>query len=339
MVLLGSGCGHDVSSPPPAPATIALSAASTTPFVSAGETRSVTAIARDANGSVIRLPSVVWRTSTPAVATVTGSGDGATITAVDDGTAVISAASGMVEGTLTVTVRRRVVVIELSVPDSVVVAGTTAQLTVVGRDARQQEVRELRDVRFTTSNPFSVLVSPTGLVIALFSPFQPRNSIVTATVTRDGVTLSAAKRIEVGSPAPPVFDLAALMLPESVRPEPVLGIGQGIIYLTLDGARVQYRMLWSFLTGPATSAHIHGPDPDDGVAPVLVELPLGTQTTSHGVLTGSFSASDIRSPDGRPAISLDSLIALLKTPAAAYVDMHTSLFGDGEMRGPIVRFH
>jgi hypothetical protein len=338
MVLLASACGYDnsgVTYPPDGPATITLSAPSTDPFTSAGETRSVTAVVKDATGATIVAPSLSWRSSTPGVATVAPSADGATVTAVDDGTAVVTAASGTAEATLTVTVRRRLAAIEVSAPDSIVAAGATTQLTVVGRDARQQEIRGLTGVTFASSSPLSVLVSPSGLVTALFSPFYPTRSTVTATIVRDGVTLSATTPIAIGNPAPSVFDLAALMFPEAVRPEPVLGLGQGVIYLTVDGTRVQYKMLWSLLSGPAVSAHVHGPDGTDGVAPVLVELALGTQTATNGVLTGSFSAVDIRGHDGRPPISLDSLVTLMRTASVSYADIHTARFGDGELRGQL----
>jgi len=137
MLLVLAGRGYDSGSGPDGQAyTVAVSIASTDPMTAAGEIRLATAVVRDAYGSVISAPSVSWRTSAPAVATVAGSGASATVTAVDDGTASITAASGGVEGVITVTVRRSVVSIELSAPDSVVVAGSTTQLTVVGRDAR-----------------------------------------------------------------------------------------------------------------------------------------------------------------------------------------------------------
>lgn len=343
MLLVVTACSSDrssgVSYPPGTLKTITLSTTSADPLASAGETRSVTAVVADANGSVIPTPSLSWRTSAPAVATVVASGDGATITAVDDGTAIITGAAGAIEGTLAVTVRRRIVAIVLSGPDSIVVAGTTTQLTVIGRDARQQDIRGVTGATFTSSNGFSILVSPNGLVTALFSSFQPFNSTVTAMVVADGVTLTATKQIVVASPAPAVFDAAALMLPEDVRPEPVVGAGEGIIYFTVDGARVQFKLLWSLLTGPPLSAHIHGPDTDaGGVAPILVDLPLGNPATTNGVLTGLFTAADIRAEGGRPAISLDSLVTLMRSFPAAYVDMHTSRFGDGEIRGSTVRF-
>jgi len=67
-----------------------------------------------------------------------------------------------------------------------------------------------------------------------------------------------------------------------------------------------------------------------------VDLPLGTQTTSNAVLTGSFSATDIRPQGGRPAVSLDSLVTLIER-GFVYVDLHTRAFVDGELRGPVFR--
>jgi hypothetical protein len=334
------GCGYErgtgVDYPPGIPATVAVSATTTDPLVAAGETRVLDAIVRDRNGTLMAAPGLIWRTSAPGVATVSGTGETATVTAVDDGTAIITASVGSVEGTLTIIVRRRVASIELSAPDSVVAAGATMPLTVIVRDARQQPVTGLSGVTFTSNNPFGVLVSPDGVVSALFNPFHPPTAIVTASVVRDGVTLTTTKRIDVGSGALPVLDFAAFLLTESVRPDPAPGLGIGISFFTRDGDRVQYKLLWSLLSGPPVIAHVHGPDAQDGVAPVLVELSLGSQTGTHGAATGSFSGTDIRGVGGNPAITLDSLLALLKTPASAYVDVHTERFGDGEMRGPIV---
>lgn len=339
MMLMLAGCGRDrsggVAYPGMDAVTVTLSAASTDPMTSAGDTRLVTAVVKDANGSVIPAPALTWRTSAPSVAAVTGSADGATVTAVDDGTAIITAATGSVEGTVTVTVHRRVVSIELSGPDSVVVAGSTTQLSVVGRDARQNPISGLTGVTFTSSNGFSVLVSPSGLVTALFSSFRPFDSIVTATVTRDGVTLSATKRIDVGSAAPPLVDFLARMDPVDVRPEPVNSAADGIVYFTVNGARVDYKILWSLLEAPPLSAHIHGPDDNGSVAEVFVDLPLGNQSSRNGTVSGSFSGADIHPQGGKPAISLDSLVTLMETLGTVYVDVHTPSFPDGEMRGSI----
>lgn len=341
MVVLLAACNSDrgsgVRNPTDAVAAISLAVPSTDPLASAGDTRSVIATALDAKGSPLPIPSIVWRTSAPSVATLTASGNVATVTAVDDGIAVVTAISGDVEGRIEITVRRRAVGIEVSTADSVVIAGLSTQLTVVGRDARQNRITGLTGVSFATSNPFSVSVSPTGLATALFSSFRPFSSTITATVTADGATLTATKRIDVASAEPLAFDGSALMEPESVRPEPVNSAAEGIVFLTRDGAQVHYKILWSLLSGPPVSAHIHGIDDDDTVADVLVDLPLGAQASRNGTATGTFSATDVHPLAGNPAISLDSLFALIGPAGFVYADVHTALLPDGEIRGSIVR--
>lgn len=342
LVLMLAACSSDrsngVSNPVgEAVATVTASLASADAMTSAGETRIVTAVVKDGNQTVIPSPSVSWRSSAPSVATVVGSGPSATVTAVDDGTAIITAASGGVEGTVSVTVRRRLQLIEVSAPNSVLLPGSTTQLTVVGRDAQGRVVHNLTGVTFETTNPFSTIVSPTGLVTALFSSVQPFTSFINATVTRDNGTFGDGVRIDVADPAPPAFQFSALMEPQNVRPFPAKSAGEGIVYFTRNGARIDFQIFWSLLTGPPLAARIHGPDGNDAPAEILVDLPFVRQTNTNGVMRGSFSAADITPQRGNPAISLDSLVALMRTPGMLYVDMGTEFFRTGEIRGSIVR--
>ncbi|HET7186588.1 MAG TPA: CHRD domain-containing protein [Gemmatimonadaceae bacterium] len=338
-LLLLAGCGYDASNatyPSPPAATISLSLSSADPLTSAGDMVTVRAVVRDAAGTILPAAPLTWHTSAPAVATLSATGDVATVTAVGDGSAVISATSGSIEGQVTVTVHRQVASLSLTVPDPVIVAGATMQLAVVARDARGQPFTALPDVTFTTDNPFSVAISPTGLVTALFSPQRPFSALVTATLTSDGVTLSDAKRIDVSDPAPPAFELSSLLLPEDVRPEPVVSAASAIVYFTRVDSRVDYKILWALLSAPPTVAHIHASDvffPD--LADVVVDLPLGSQTSRNGTSSGSFSANDIRGQGGRPPISLDSLLTLMRRPGLAYVDLDDGAFSGGEVRGPI----
>jgi hypothetical protein len=306
-------------------------------MTSTGDTQVVTAVVKDGNQMVISSPSVSWRSSAPSVATVAGSGTTATVTAVDDGTAIITAASGGVEGTVIVTVRRRLESIEVMARDSVLLPASTTQLTVIGRDAQGRAVSGLTGVTFSTTNPFSASVSPTGLVTALFSSFRPFTSFIVASVTRDGVTFVDAKRIDVADPAPPGFQFSALMEPQNVRPDPVNSAGEGIVFFTRNGERIDYQIFWSLLTGPPLGARINGPDGNDAPAEILVDLRLGNQANTNGTMRGSFSAADITPQRGDPPISLDSLVALMKTPGMVYVDMGTGFFRTGEIRGSIVQ--
>lgn len=88
------------------------------------------------------------------------------------------------------------------------------------------------------------MVSPSGLVTALFSTIQSFDSFITATLTRDRVSLSSRKHFEIASAEPSRFDFSALMEPNGVRPDP-FNAGRGVVYFTLDGPRVKFQMLWA----------------------------------------------------------------------------------------------
>ena len=225
-----------------------------------------------------------------------------------------------------------IVSIALSALDSVLEAGTSTRLSVVGLDALGRPVATLPDAVYSVGNPFSVLVSPDGVVTALYSSFRPVSSTVTASVTRDGMTLTSTKRFDVSSAEPRRYDFFTLLLPEGVRPEPVSSIADGIVYLTLTDSGIDFTLLWSHLSGRPIGAHIHGPVDDDGVAGVLADFPVGDQFADHGVIRGTLTAESIRARDGRSPISVDSLVTLLGR-FAAYVDIHTAELPAGEVRG------
>jgi hypothetical protein len=339
MILLLAGCGYDRSSgvyyPPGEAATITLSVASGDTLTSVGDTKFITAVVKDANHNIIAAPQLSWTSSAPSVATVEVSGNGAIVTAVSDGTAIITAASGTARATISVAVHRRLASVQLSAPDSILVAGTSTQLTVIGRDAQGNPITDVTTPSFSTSNGSNLVVAPGGLVTALFSTTQSFDSFVTATLTRDGDTVSTRKRFKVASAEPSRYDFSALMEPNGVRPNP-FNSESGIVYFTVDGSRVKFQMLWSLFEQLPTGAHIHGPDAagTNGVGDVLVDLMTDNQVDVNGTLSGSFSANDIRSRDGRPPISLDSLITLMRA-GQVYSDMHTSFSNAGEIRGPL----
>jgi len=222
--------------------------------------------------------------------------------------------------------------IAIVAPDSVLVAGTTEWLEVVGLDSSGRAVASLTALRFTSSNPFTIGVNSEGFLTAFYSSFAPFRSDVTARVVVNGDTLTATKRFAVASAAPARFDFITALLPENVRPEPLVSIGDGIVYLTLTDSGVDFTLLWSHLSGRPIGAHIHGPTDVDGVADVLADFPVGSQIEDHGVLRGTLTASSIRARDGRGPISLDSLVTLIRN-RAVYVDMHSAENLSGEVRG------
>jgi hypothetical protein len=76
------------------------------------------------------------------------------------------------------------------------------------------------------------------------------------------------------------------------------------------------------------AAHIHGPADECTAAGVLVPLTV-TSTDTLGVI-----ASGTLTTTSNPAVSMDSLLVLLRT-GKAYVNIQTAAFPDGEIRGQI----
>jgi hypothetical protein len=94
------------------------------------------------------------------------------------------------------------------------------------------------------------------------------------------------------------------------------------------------------ITG-VTMGHIHtGAAGVNGGVMVWLAPPNGTapQAASGAIngqlSTGRITASWIRGVSGQPPITLDSLKRLMRT-GNAYVNIHTSAFGGGEIRGQI----
>jgi len=82
--------------------------------VEAGSSASLAATARDAAGNTLSDRPVVWSSSAPTVATISGTGASVTVTGVAAGSATISAVVGGVTGTLAVTVTATALAIEIS---------------------------------------------------------------------------------------------------------------------------------------------------------------------------------------------------------------------------------
>jgi hypothetical protein len=91
---------------------------------------------------------------------------------------------------------------------------------------------------------------------------------------------------------------------------------------------ITYSLAVGDLSGQAVKAQIHGPADEGAAADVLVPLTV-TSTDSVGVIaSGTFTATS------NPAVSMDSLVSLLRT-GNAYVSIQTAAFPAGEIRGQI----
>lgn len=90
LLALGVACRGDVAPDVPVPARAVITPASAT-IAGLGRTTEVQVAVTDSRGRVVERPVVTWRSSSPAVALVSGDGATAIVTAVAPGSALISA--------------------------------------------------------------------------------------------------------------------------------------------------------------------------------------------------------------------------------------------------------
>ena len=118
----GCGDGDGPTEPPEAPRPMTLTVIPLTAELNAlGATVQLAADVRDQNGGVVAGATVTWQSSTPAVATVDGSG---LVTAAGNGEATVTARAGGASGTAVVTVMQS--------PDSVAVSPAEAAISALG---------------------------------------------------------------------------------------------------------------------------------------------------------------------------------------------------------------
>jgi plastocyanin len=118
------------------------------------------------------------------------------------------------------------------------------------------------------------------------------------------------------------------------RPNPVTTTASGFSAVTVNGGTGSYVVTFTGLSSAPVMAHIHGPGSANVAVGVLVNFPTAAATGTTGVLTGTFTAADIRGATGQPPISMDSLVTLMRT-GNAYVNVHTQANGGGEIRGQL----
>ncbi|MEO7363506.1 MAG: CHRD domain-containing protein [Gemmatimonadaceae bacterium] len=192
----GGSDGGTIAPPAATVSSISLTVAGAAPIASFTDTRTVTAVVRDANGGTIASPSLTWTSSAPAVATVSGSGTIATITSVGNGTATITAASGSVQGATSVTVAQVATTMAISGIPGTLAPGSTAQLTAVPRDAKGQSVAGTTGLTFTSANLAVAVVTANGALTAI----TPGVTQISASALVAGAGLDGIASVTVAFP-------------------------------------------------------------------------------------------------------------------------------------------
>jgi plastocyanin len=118
------------------------------------------------------------------------------------------------------------------------------------------------------------------------------------------------------------------------RPNAVNTAANGAAVFTRSGSAMSYTITYQGIASNPTGLHIHAPAGPNGTAGIIVDLMRTPVTGTSGVLTGSFTASDIRGIGGQPPITLDSLVTILRN-GQGYVNVHSSTFPAGEIRGQL----
>lgn len=243
-----------------APASITISPSPVS--IIDGETVQLTALVQDAAGNPLA-ETVAWASLTPAVATVNGTG---LVSSVSVGTALITATSGTLIATDTVTVGEAPVeTVEIEASSTHLGIGSTIQLFATPK-AANGSVLPGRHISWTSSDDAAATVSGTGLVTGVAV------GTVTITATSEGKTATTILVIELEAVA------AVIVSPASQSIGAGLDVQMSAVTLSAGGDTLTGRAIfWSSSTPSVATI-----DPDGLVAGVSA----GTTTitaTSEGV--------------------------------------------------------
>lgn len=136
------------------------------------------------------------------------------------------------------------------------------------------------------------------------------------------------------SPAVVESFTATLIAANEVANPPVQSTGTAFAVITYIGGQLLFRVDVNG-TSNVTRAHIHGPAApgvNAGIKVNFYEPPAGT-TPLNFTTTATLANGVAALPTG---ISMDSLLVLMRN-GNAYVNIHTTTYPSGEMRGQIVK--
>jgi CHRD domain-containing protein len=126
------------------------------------------------------------------------------------------------------------------------------------------------------------------------------------------------------------------------------GSGQAFVHINRQEDEISYRLSYTALEGNVLQAHIHfgAPAQSGGISVFLCTNlgngPAGTQEcpAAPATVTGTLAAADVIGPAGQgiAAGQFDELVDAIRE-GVTYVNVHSSLYPAGEIRGQIESDH
>jgi len=167
-----------------------------TSTINATQTQQLTATLKDAGGTVLTGRTVTWASSNTGIATVSNTGLVSPTGPNDTGTVTITATSGTVNGTATVTIAPDPVAsVTVAPPTSTITTAQTQQLTATLKDAGGT-VLTGRTVTWASSNTGVATISNTGLV----QPVGAVNDTGTVTFTATSGSANGTATVDITNP-------------------------------------------------------------------------------------------------------------------------------------------
>jgi plastocyanin len=178
-------------------AALTVSSTPADTLFSIGDTRTLSATARDSRGTTIDAALIQWTLDKATVAAISPtSGATTTVTAVGSGAAIVTARAGALTATSGIAVRQRVMRVA-AVPGTITIAvGATTQLSATPLDARGNAVAGLPVATYVSSDSTKARVSADGVVTGVA---QGTATVTVSVQTPDGVVTTAVAVI-IGFP-------------------------------------------------------------------------------------------------------------------------------------------
>lgn len=123
---------------------------------------------------------------------------------------------------------------------------------------------------------------------------------------------------------------------------PINSSGTGDFEMTIQPGAISFSLTFSGLSSNLVVAHLHFA-PSKVAGGVMIFLCGGggqpaCPAATSGTITGTITAANVTGPAGQGIVAgdLDSALEAVRG-GLSYANMHTTMFGGGEIRGPVQR--